>query len=67
VLFLKTGSGQSFELAAGPHSAFRVDRGMVAPIAITRDSSAVLLPEFLDEVKELLTARPASDAGAQKN
>lgn len=67
VLFLKTGSSQSFELAAGPHSAFRVDRGMVAPLASARRSSAVLLPEFLGEVKGLIAAPPTSDAGAQRN
>ena len=48
VLFLK-GPGQPFELVGGAPSAFRVEGGLVAPVA--DDAAPVLMPAFLQEVK----------------
>lgn len=52
VLFLKTGTGQPYEMLAGAQSAFRVDRGTVAPVAEAGNSAmAVLMPLFLHDVR----------------
>lgn len=49
LLFLK-GSGQPFELVGGAQSAFRVEGGLVAPMA--NDAAPVLIPAFVQELKE---------------
>jgi hypothetical protein len=48
VLFLK-GGGQPFELLGGAESAFRVEGGLVAPVA--DDAAPVLMPAFVQEVR----------------
>lgn len=52
VLFLKTESGQPYELLAGPQSAFRVHAGTIVSAADGNRSAAVLMPRFVHEVKE---------------
>jgi hypothetical protein len=51
VLFLKK-SGKTYELLAGPQSAFRVQAGTIASAADEQRSAAVLMPLFVSEVKE---------------
>ena len=48
VLFLK-GGGQPFELVGGAQSAFRVEGGLVAPVA--EGTAPVLMPAFVQEVR----------------
>ena len=57
VLFLKDG-GQPYELVAGAASAFRVEKGLVAPVA--DDAAPVLMPAFVQELKEPARPRQAS-------
>lgn len=55
VLFLKTDSGQPFAMVAGGQSAFRVHQGTVSSLATASGApSVVLLPLFLQEVREQL-------------
>jgi hypothetical protein len=57
VLFLKADAGQPFEMLAGPQSAFRVHQGTITPVADERArTSAVLMPLFVHEVKDLSRA-----------
>jgi hypothetical protein len=57
ILFLKSGSGQPFEMLAGPQSAFHVRNGaavaMSAPVSL-QGSSAVLTPVFVRDVRAML-------------
>jgi hypothetical protein len=50
VLFLKK-SGKAYALVAGPQSAFRVHDGTIAPAADEQRSAAVLMPQFVSEVR----------------
>jgi hypothetical protein len=61
ILFLKSGSGQPFEILAGPQSAFHVRDGaavrMTAPGSLS-GSSAVLMPVFVRDVRAMLVEAP---------
>jgi hypothetical protein len=62
LLFLKTDAGQPFEMLAGPQSAFRVNDGSVAQMGESSKRSSVLMPAFIHEVRELLSAQPQTTA-----
>ena len=57
VLFLKTDSGQPYEVLAGSQSAFRVHQGTIIPMSTSNDSrTALALTLFLNEVRDMLVA-----------
>ena len=54
VLFLKTDSGQPFEMFAGPQSAYRVHQGTLTPLTSAGDRTALVpMQAFLGELKEI--------------
>jgi hypothetical protein len=53
VLFLKAQPGQPFELVAGPQSAFRVDARTIVPASADAQRSAIPMPQFVREVRQL--------------
>jgi hypothetical protein len=61
ILFLKSGSGQPFEILAGPQSAFLVREGAAMPMTAPgplKGSSAVLTPVFVRDVRAMLVEAP---------